>query len=80
MRLYLVQVEVDQICVDESGNDVTQTFCVRKFAGSMSEVSAIKNEFVAEYQVKRKDCESEEVEVPTQKAGLIAYLNELIGG
>lgn len=51
----------------------------KKYAGSQSEAAEIKRNLWDEYRdsaLKRNDIEISEIEVPTDKKGLIAWLNE----
>ena len=47
------------------------------YAGSQAEASALRNRLVEECCVKRSQTVAEEVEIPTDKAGLLAFLNAL---
>lgn len=49
---------------------------VVKWGGSMAEARAAKKEIVAKHGVKASSVSMDETEVPTNKAGLIAWLNE----
>lgn len=47
------------------------------FAGSLAESAAARKVFT-DLGIKRKDIESVEVDVPTDKQGLLGYLNKLV--
>lgn len=64
MRLYKVSA------------DVTEAQTVAKWAGSMAEARAAKKEIIAEHGVKQSAVSMDETDVPTNKAGLLEWLNE----
>lgn len=68
MRLYKISTTL---------SDAAESKRVTKFVGSQVEAASVRKDLVAQ-GVKRKDIESIEVEVPTDKAGLMEYLNKLV--
>jgi len=50
-----------------------------KFAGSQAQVREIKAEFVEKHGANKKQIEVEDVEIRTDKQGLIEDLNKLLG-
>lgn len=71
MRFYKISTPVSNM--PEGCAHLTNTL----FVGSLSEAPAARKVFTA-LGIKRKDIESIEVEVPTDKAGLMEYLNKLV--
>ena len=53
---------------------------VNKLAGSDAEARATRRSFMDQYGLKMADVIYDQVEVPTDKRGLIAYVNDLLGG
>jgi hypothetical protein len=53
------------------------TFC--QWVGSQAECAAARKEFIARGG-KRVDAQTDEVVVPTDKVGLLKFLNEMSGG
>lgn len=49
-----------------------------RFAASQGAARAVRNELVDECGLKKADGEIEEVEIPTSKAELIPFLNNLL--
>ena len=67
MRLY-------RVTANRSGHAAT------KFVGTRADVAKAKDEFAEKYGVRRNaDTSFEEVDVPTDKAGLLAFLNAELG-
>ena len=66
MKLYLVHGSIKKA-------DDFET--VAKWCGSQSECASARKEFTAQ-GAKRADLTTDEVEVPTNKAGLIEFLNK----
>ncbi len=74
MRAYTVTANLPS----EDGDSVPTT----KYAGSQSEAAAIKRDWFEEHKadgLKRGSIEIDEMEIPTNKAGLIPWLNENLG-
>lgn len=65
MRCYKV------VCVDDDTGEVKAT----KYAGTAAESKTIRQAFVDEYGVKKKDVDIEEVDIPTAKPALLAWVN-----
>jgi hypothetical protein len=51
---------------------------LRKYAGTQAEVAATKRAWLEDGTLKRKEISVQEVEVPTAKAELIAFINGLL--
>lgn len=49
-----------------------------RYAGSMTEVKEKRNELMEKFEVKKKDVEIAEIEIPTNKADLLIFLNDLL--
>ena len=69
MRLYKITANIATINNDSEAIHVT-------YVGTQSDAAAARKEFMA-LGATRKDIETEEVDVPTDKAGLMAFLNGL---
>ena len=70
MRAYVVTASVPAEDEDED---------FKQYAGSQSDAAAIKRKLFEDYRdsgLKRGSIETSEVEIPTNKAGLISWLNE----
>jgi hypothetical protein len=48
-----------------------------RFAPSMDEARKVRQSLVGEFKFRKMDVSIEDAEVPTDKAGLIAFLNKL---
>ena len=48
-----------------------------RFAPSMDEVRKVRQSLVDEFKFRKMDVSIEDADVPTDKAGLIAFLNKL---
>ena len=48
-----------------------------RFAPSMDEARKVRQSLVDEFKFRKMDVSIEDAEVPTDKAGLIAFLNKL---
>lgn len=70
MKLYLITAHVD---VSEDGTKFDDRAI---WAGSQTDAAAARKELIAR-GAKRKDLKTSEVEVPTNKEGLISFLNTL---
>lgn len=70
MRAYEVKCEIDD------GEGDTQT--AKQFAGTQAQVREIRQTFVNDYGVKKKDVEVEEVDIPTGKQDLLDFINGLL--
>lgn len=71
MRAYIVTADIPT-----GEGDTTPT---RKFAGSQSEAAGVKRDWFEEHKangLKRGSIEISETEIPTNKAGLIPWINE----
>lgn len=51
-----------------------------RYAGSQADARGKRDKLMAATNTKKKDTETEEVDVPTGKAGLLDHLNELCAG
>lgn len=49
-----------------------------KYAGTMAEAKTTRSAMAEEHDVKKAAVEIEEVEIPTDKAGLLAFVNMLV--
>lgn len=67
MRCYKVSVEVG----------VDEPVTVARYAGTQAQAKAARDALVLEYGVRKSDIETEEVDVPTSKEGLLAFINGL---
>jgi hypothetical protein len=76
MRAYKVSVATEE----QDGNGVSALITHTQFAGSMAEVRTIRDTFVEELGVKKKDVDVEEVDIPTSKTELLPFLNNLMKG
>ena len=76
MKLYKITRPIHEL----NGEDVDD---MTQFAGSQADARKVRIEFEAPFKhLKPKDRPEvtvEEIEVPTDKKGLIEYLNELVG-
>ncbi len=68
MRCYKITVKKD--------GEIVAT----RFAGTAAQVREMKAELVEQFGVKKKDVESEDADVPTAKAELLDFINELATG
>ena len=51
-----------------------------RYVGAKGEIPEVRRAFAEAHNVRpQKDVEASEVDVPTDKAGLLAYLNGLVG-
>ena len=75
MRAYKVSCVV-VTAQDGANGDGTNN--VVRFAGVQTDASAARRALVETYGVAFKSVTIEEVEVPTDKAGLLSFLNELV--
>lgn len=66
MRLYRVSLR-------------TEERLIQGFAGSQADASKARQTLVDKFGVRKAAVEIQEVDVPTQKAGLLDYLNKLVG-
>ena len=71
MRLYKISTSLSG---DDDGRGPAKNLV--KFVGSQAEAAAARKVFT-DSGAKRKDIESVEVDVPTNKEGLLAFLNGL---
>ena len=67
MKLYKTTARLDD-------RDVT------RWTGTQSDSKKARMELAEEHGLKKTEVEIEEVEVPTNKPGLLAFLNENLGG
>jgi hypothetical protein len=51
---------------------------VQFFGGSMSEAISYRKSIMNAWKVKRETVTIEEIDIPTDKAGLLAFLNKLL--
>lgn len=51
---------------------------LRRYAGSQTEVREKRDEIMELAGIKKKDVTHEEVEIPTNKAELIPFINEIV--
>lgn len=72
MRLYKITATVDHPTDDDTRLRVT------KYVGTQSEAAATRKEFMSR-GASRQGTDTFEVDVPTDKAGLMAFLNEMVG-
>lgn len=72
MRLYKITATIDHPTDDDTRVLVT------KYVGSQSEAATTRKELL-DQGATRKGTETFEVDVPTDKAGLMAFLNDLVG-
>ena len=49
-----------------------------RYAGTNAEARATRDQLVEQFGVKKKDVSIEEAEVPTAKADLLVFINELL--
>lgn len=70
MRLYKVTCDVQE----GFGVDVTY----QTFAGTQADAAKARRALMAEHGVRFQDTTSDEVDVPTDKAGLLAFIDELV--
>ncbi len=73
MRLYLVTVPL-------GGDDIVPY--VRRFCGTGADATAQRLSYFETFRengLKKSDITIEQVDVPTDKPGLLAYLNGLVG-
>lgn len=68
MRCYKIQVKKD--------GEIVAT----RFAGTAALTRDTKATLVEEFGAKKKDVESEEVDIPMAKADLLEFINELAAG
>lgn len=68
MRCYKIQVKKD--------GDIVAT----RFGGTAAQTRDMKATLVEEFGVKKKDVESEEIDIPMAKADLLEFINELATG
>lgn len=66
MKLYLIEA------VTDDGQDT-----LSKYVGSQAAAAAYRKE-LGDNGFKRKNITTNEIELPTNKEGLIAYLNDLV--
>lgn len=57
----------------------TEGKLIQGFAGSQADASKARQTLVDKFNVKKSLVTIEEVDVPTNKAGLLDYLNTLVG-
>jgi hypothetical protein len=74
MRLYRISAVIIKDIKESESESGSLTFR-RKYVGSQADAAAARKVFI-EAGAKRKDIESVEVNVPTDKEGLIAFLND----
>lgn len=74
MRAYKVSATVEE-CSDDGRPHV-----VTKFAGTQADARTARQAIVDEHGVKKKDVALDEIEIPTDKAGLLGFVNNLVGG
>lgn len=48
-----------------------------RYAGTQAEAKKLRNDLAEEHDLKKAHVEVEEVEIPTDKAGLLAFVNLL---
>lgn len=70
MRLYKISAAIES-------KDLSDAVLRIRYVGSQSEAVAARKALL-ELGAKRKDIDSLEVDVPTDKAGLMAFLNQLV--
>lgn len=49
-----------------------------KFVGSLAEVTKARQGFVDQYSIKSRDTTYKEVDIPTSKPDLLAFINALL--
>jgi len=74
MRAYKVTTATEE----QDGQGVSVLTTHTQFAGSMAEVRAVRDTYVEELGVKKKDVDVEEVDIPTSKTELLPFLNNLM--
>lgn len=67
MRCYLV------VAKNNDGNTIA-----RRIASTNADARAVREDVMETFDLRKKDVEIEQHEVPVDKPGLIAYLNELL--
>ena len=70
MRLYKISAAIES-------KDLSDAVLRIRYVGTQAEAAATRKEFL-ELGATRKGTESVEVDVPTDKAGLMAFLNQLV--
>ena len=53
---------------------------VKRFAGSQSDATKLRMDVAEKTGIKKLSIEINEVDVPTDKVGLLGFLNTLMGG
>lgn len=71
MRAYLIKANVEDA---EAGCMVT----VSRYAGTMADAREVRQTIVNDYDVKKKDVEVAETDIPTSKTELLAFINNLL--
>jgi len=56
-----------------------ERLAIVRFGGSMKEATDARQSLVDAYGVKKSSVSIDEVDVPTDKPGLLRFLNELVG-
>ncbi len=72
MRCYKVSAEVP----GEGDDPVTKV----QYAGTQADARLVRDEFVDEYGIKKKDVSIEDAEIPTAKSELLEFINGLLKG
>ena len=58
--------------------DTDTLFTVRKFAGTQNDAAKARRAIMETYGLKMSAVILDEVEIPTDKAGLLAFINDLV--
>lgn len=73
MRCYKVTADVDN-------GDGENTIKVTKYVGTNIDMHKARQQIVDDHNIKKKDLEVEQVDIPTDKSGLLDFINNLVGG
>lgn len=74
MRCYLVSAVVTTEIPDEG----KKTRRASQYGATQAAARKIRDEFVGRYDLKKKDVEVEEAEIPMAKAALLEFINGLM--
>ncbi len=69
---YVVEIDGDDDTVS------TEDRTAFAYAGTQADATATRRQFMEAYDVKLKDVEIQETDIPTDKTGLLAFINSLI--
>lgn len=80
MRAYKVSCEYTVETEDPDDSEATTTEIIPAvcYAGTQADAASIRRTFKEEYDLKLNDIEIEEIEIPTDKSGLLSFINDLI--